>query len=222
MARRVKDLGPDCQVDDESKKVCCLVCKAAHPSGLSVWIARASWARHKGSPNHQDAVAFRENLEHEATKACERFEHHSKSAPVSLPTVLTHIVLPTIPHFGVPIGEDCNGISGANFDFTPEEEALYFPGIPTPEIAEKEQERLRREVERMMVEAIEDDLEGLDKDVTVSNIAHEMRNLGLEADEGDEEDLHAYLHGVAIDHDFAPYPTKTMFLLDVLDNLPRL
>ncbi|KAF8804944.1 hypothetical protein BYT27DRAFT_7047775, partial [Phlegmacium glaucopus] len=38
----------------------------------------------------------------------------------------------------------------------------------------------------------------------------------------DEDDIHEEFTGVPANHDYAPYPNKTMCFLDILDNLPRM
>ncbi|KAJ7443535.1 hypothetical protein FB451DRAFT_1189993 [Mycena latifolia] len=54
-------------------------------------------------------------------------------------------------------------------------------------------------------------------DLTVSNAAAALANLGLESDGEEEEEV--YSHD---DNDWSPHGSKAMFMLDLLDNLPHL
>ncbi|KAL6304493.1 hypothetical protein BKA93DRAFT_749693 [Sparassis latifolia] len=115
--------------------------------------------------------------------------------------------------------EDINGISlDSEPIFTDEELARFYPGVDE-NAHSTHQKLLRRECELLALRVQEEELDSVEED---ANIIQEFQNLGLEGEEGDEDNMHEEFTGVPVDHDFAPYGNKTMFLLNVLDNLPKL
>ncbi|KAI0317830.1 hypothetical protein OF83DRAFT_1171639 [Amylostereum chailletii] len=85
----------------------------------------------------------------------------------------------------------------------------------------RDRERLLRDAERFMHDLLPEDVE--DEDETVSSVARILQAMGFQDsdDEDEEPNLQHAMHE-AIDEKWAPYPNKTMYLLDILDNLPRL
>ncbi|KAI0263371.1 hypothetical protein BC834DRAFT_997123 [Gloeopeniophorella convolvens] len=69
-----------------------------------------------------------------------------------------------------------------------------------------------------------DDWEGGDEDETVTNVAHMLFELGVESDSDNMPAPPPRLPASSFssNDNWAPYPNKMMYLLDMLDNLPRL
>ncbi|KAF8263119.1 hypothetical protein EI94DRAFT_1704260 [Lactarius quietus] len=58
--------------------------------------------------------------------------------------------------------------------------------------------------------------------IVITHISHPHFTLGLENTEGAPDTTLRAFQSLSEDQDWSPYPNKTMYLLDMLDNLPRL
>ncbi|RDX47098.1 hypothetical protein OH76DRAFT_1484942 [Lentinus brumalis] len=125
--------------------------------------------------------------------------------------------------------QDIHGVSAADFLFTPDEQAAYFPELQSDILlAETAEELLRAEFERLVLQAQEEDVMGSLADIgseemleTASDQLPRPCERAPGVNEGDEQDLEAYLSGIPTDRQFPPYGTKTMFLLHCFMNTPH-
>ncbi|KAJ7122381.1 hypothetical protein C8R44DRAFT_736072 [Mycena epipterygia] len=120
--------------------------------------------------------------------------------------------------------EDTNGISAADFQDVMMQQADVLHAVDEPDdLMLKNVEALRREIEILKLQHLEAEFEGAD-DETVPQFVQEIRdNDMLQGNGEDEEGINQHFTGVPVNHDYAPYGTKTMCCLDiVLNNLPRL
>ncbi|KAK7472846.1 hypothetical protein VKT23_000953 [Stygiomarasmius scandens] len=91
-----------------------------------------------------------------------------------------------------------------------------------PELVQQQNvELLQQEFEMLRLQTHEQQLEGQVEDASIPDLADEFRVMGID-EEGDDEEMCQYLTGITEKTDFSPYSSKTSFLLDILDNLPRL
>ncbi|KAE9385751.1 hypothetical protein BT96DRAFT_1006762 [Gymnopus androsaceus JB14] len=195
-----KDLGPDCQ-ELSNETVSCLVCREAS-NGIVKVIQRHSWSKHCTSAEHTEAVCTRESRK-AAAEARQRNYNEAYNAPAgSLELDREYI-------------HASEGLS-----FTAEEQSQLFAPIDNNAIQKHNEDLLRQEFELLCLQANEV-LDGQPEDASVPELAAEFMALGLDK-EGEDEDMRKFLTGISTHEDYRPYKNKTTFLLDILDNLPRL
>ncbi|KAJ7479923.1 hypothetical protein FB451DRAFT_1172006 [Mycena latifolia] len=211
--------------------VLCKVCAAGVPAERRVWLGTRSALKHLGSDDHKKALGLLEDARRKADDL-ER-ERTAKSAAKDL----RDLRFSTVPNLRGPIAsgassgapslaesamwEDYN-LNGADFDAGDDaedphvrhdklhEEAQTF-GLWNPDGAARQLGLGNEDVAAQILE--EDEEEDF--------LAEIMRTAGLEDPEPNNIQGHHNSASPASSEWF-PYPSQIMFLLDTLDNLPRL
>jgi hypothetical protein len=226
------------ELDAQSGKIRCRECFEADPIKTN-WITRGSAKRHPETDEHLANIA--NNIERRAAEEMQRSRLHAtystlayaefnsgvpNLAPSSRPGLFdSNDSLPEL--ICEPEGDD--DVDDDNDFFSPLDNYIIPADMaPLENDPSAEREKLRREVELMMMEAERiDDLGAaeFDDDVTVTNVMNEMRGLGIgnticdvsfltnipdlntDADEAPEDD---HLAESRFDGDYAPYPNKVV------------
>ncbi|KAF5360251.1 hypothetical protein D9758_009151 [Tetrapyrgos nigripes] len=214
-------LGADARHHPVTGQISCNVCETAYIE-LANWMQEVSYRKsHLTSKKHLDAVTILAEQDRNRKMAQQQYQHLYNAPPISLTDNLIPVPTP-LPHWGSSSSFDINGLCDTDFQLTPEEAAAYFPPVESPEHQQSQQETfIQQELERLRFMALEDGFIG-DQDDTVPVLVQEFQSLGMEPDEGDCDQFVKTLTGVKNNPDYAPYESKTMCYLDLLDNLPCL
>ncbi|KAJ7614819.1 hypothetical protein FB45DRAFT_1108964 [Roridomyces roridus] len=217
---KARDLGDECQQD--GAKVSCNACHSVTGGTLRVWINRGSWKTHTDSAKHIAAVKSQQESASRAAQTAKQYRTLYSQKPVPLRNPEASLSQAPRPRFQpVRVEEDSNGISAADFRELMEDEFEDLQAAPGPEALDST-EILRREMEILQLQYLEEEFEGAD-DQTIPQLTEDFRQTELAARMGeDEDDAYEQFTGVNISHDYAPYGNKTSCYLDILDNLPRL
>ncbi|KAJ6615369.1 hypothetical protein B0H10DRAFT_2220401 [Mycena sp. CBHHK59/15] len=210
----------------ERAEVQCRMCNAGLLEEHCMWMLAKNGARHLASDEHKNAVDQVEN----AQRIQENLDRQRRAAQ-NVRIRVTQIPAPIAerPSVGVPLSTaelemwadyEENGASFTAGDEEEDVEAMHrrlaqqvdvFGLLDPKETAE----RLGFEGD----EAIAKDL--LQIEAEDDFLAEIMANAGL--DEQDPVDVHANASGIQQEGNaYFPYPNKTTFLLNILDNMPRL
>lgn len=222
---RSKPLPPEIELDPTTKKVRCKICKDGDPLGLGVWILKKSLDKHLESDAHKTEVLRKaERDEWAAANKARLQETYSGTAAQlqSRPTDDSQLEQPPAGMFDPVLDADDLAFDQYMADRAPPLIPTYIEPITHDPAVERE--RLRRQFEELMLQAEHEDEFGTgptEDDITVTNIANDFRSLDLD-DTQDDDDIQAQFSRVPIRSDYAPYPNKTMMLLNIVDNLPRL
>jgi hypothetical protein len=188
-----------------------------------------SWPNHLKTSTHLKAVETRDANKILAQVAQQQYHdlYTSHSVPLRSASVTIAPSNATNPTFDFALGRDVNGISVDDFEFNTTQQEALFPVHPTNMVASQNQaELLRREIEILHLEALDEEFEGAD-DETIPQMADEFRELGnyglhssqallmsehagLEPEEGNEDDVYEGFSGVPVTHNYAPYGNKTV------------
>ncbi|KAG6825637.1 hypothetical protein H0H92_002996 [Tricholoma furcatifolium] len=217
-----RDYGSDATLDPNTGKIGCHICRDAKGASALQWLAVSSWDAHLRSGGHIKSLQICQDTKQRADITRNNYTqlYASQSVPLQHASVSLSKQPPLAPRPRFA-GEDINGISSHNFDFTTNEQDILFAVDETSEIEEKSDSLLRRELERLHLIAIDEEFEGT-YDETVPQLASDFRDMGLGPEAANEEDVDEFFNRVGRDHDYSPYESKTMCYLDILDNLPRL
>ncbi|KAK7463484.1 hypothetical protein VKT23_006832 [Stygiomarasmius scandens] len=233
MAPPPKDLGPDCEIGEGPQKgyVACRICTVA--AGKDKWMKRHSWTKHISYPGHQSALLSRSSAVpspiHNGTMSqvlltTENYNRAYETPAIQLSQSVPPVTVSNFPSITSTseVDEQFLHLSEPGFTFSDNEREMLFPALhDTAFLQQQNEAALKREFEQLKMQALEEELEGQAEDASVPSLVHEIRALGLN-EEYDEDEIHSILTGLPNQSDFSPYTNKTTFLLDVLDNLPRL
>ncbi|KAJ3792663.1 hypothetical protein GGU11DRAFT_749747 [Lentinula aff. detonsa] len=216
-----KHLGPDCE-ELSNGMVLCNVCRdGKHGSNVKV-IQRHSWSKHCSSDEHQQALRTQDSRKLAAEETRKRYDEAYCAPAASLNHCIDPPVMTPIPTISSGLSHaDREYLHASLINFTPEEQAHYFAPVDQSAVQKHNEEVLQQEFDLLSLYAHEEMLDESPEDATVPDWAAEFQSLGLD-EEGNEEEMHQFLTGVSMHQDYQPYTNKTTFLLDVLDNLPRL
>ncbi|KDR74877.1 hypothetical protein GALMADRAFT_99137 [Galerina marginata CBS 339.88] len=225
-----KKPAPECfETDEASKMIRCLICKENDTVQQGTWIKHGSASQHIETNAHKLAVARREQLLQVQQEEERRLQeiYGGNTIPLSGNAQL----YPTYPRANMYGNQDAVDTDMDNQNSPPQAYMLCDADIPDLGIKpierpdpSQERERLRQQVEQLLLQAEHEDEFGSPDDpddLTSTNIAQAFADLDLE-EMLDEEEVFDYFNQVSPEHDYYPYPNKTTMLLDILDNLPRL
>jgi hypothetical protein len=215
----------DALVNLAAEKVGCIPCKEARNADFVSWMAFTSWPNHLKTAAHLKAVETRQMNEILAQQAQQQY--HALYTSHSVPLQHASVTMAPRPAFDVALGEDVNGIAAGDFEFDPMQQESLFPvHLVNMVSSDNQAELLRREIELLHLEALDEEFEGAD-DETVPRMADEFRELGtdglhplqfllmsehagLEPEEGNKDDVYEGFAGVPVTHNYAPYGNKTV------------
>ncbi|KAJ7108898.1 hypothetical protein C8R43DRAFT_1139825 [Mycena crocata] len=220
---KLKDLGMECLVHPTTGQVACNTCKKASGAEMLTYINRVSWKTHIHSPTHW--AATQKLMEQDSLEKATRqqyFDIYSmNSTSLQDPGMLNNTGNQRA-RFRPILDEDTNGIRAADFEDVVMQEIEAFTEPDPVDLAAENVEAIRRELEILRLEHLEQEFEGVD-DETIPQFADEIRgNTAISGDGDDEDAINEHFTGVPRNHNYAPYGNKTMCYLDILDNLPRL
>ncbi|KAF5374921.1 hypothetical protein D9758_000015 [Tetrapyrgos nigripes] len=216
-----ENLGTDARRHPITGQVSCNICETAYME-LASWMLEGSYRkRHLSSKKHTDAIKILTEQDRNCKMAQQQYQSLYNAPAITLtdnpPPLVTFL-----PAWGSSSDFDINGVCDTDFQLTPEEAAAYFPSVASPQSTQVQQEAfMQEELERLRFIALEDGFVG-DQDDTVPALIQEFQSVGRDSDEDDYEQFVERLTGVKNNPDYAPYESKTMCYLDLLNNLPRL
>lgn len=174
--------------DSQSGKVHCLACKETSSDGNGSWMLKGSAQKHTLGASHLSAVVAATESRRQATESAHHLQQPYYNSPDVYINPSTAVATPE-PHIGIFDAAADNDIP----DFLDDdgEFASSSPPIPigifpiTLEDPSAKQERLRRQVEILVMQAEQDDEFGGDgskNDSTITNIVEQFRLLGTSSD----------------------------------------
>lgn len=176
---RAKPLPEGVEQDPATKKVRCLICKEADPTGSGHWINKSSLKGHLDSDAHATEVLRKRERDEQSAADIRRLNETYSGADTIPNSDFRSPELDARPGLFDP-GPDFAQNSDFDMRFAEPLVPVYMePLVHDPEV---ERERLRRQVQDMLLEAEHEDEFGRDDDdddLTVPNIADEFQALGI-------------------------------------------
>ncbi|KAJ6587553.1 hypothetical protein DFH09DRAFT_230353 [Mycena vulgaris] len=174
-----KDLGPHCLVDEPTGKVCCLLCETVSGGDTHNWMNRASWKKHLESSAHLHSLEHVAQTQQTQAATHQQYNNVYSMSSTSLQApVLPDNPGPRRPQFRPVLpDEDMNGVSTADFDDLMMQEVDNLRALPELALADNS-ETLRREIEILNIQSLEDEFEGAD-DETIPQFVQEIRDNGM-------------------------------------------
>jgi hypothetical protein len=190
------------------------------------WLLHGSWAKHLALPGHINTKSQRTMNIQLAEQTHQQYEdvYTMHQTTFENPPLIPYKQQDTVHRFDYQF--DINGVAASDFEFTAEEQELFFlAGGPSNSI--DNDELLCREIEQMVLQSVEDEFEGAD-DETVPNLADYFCAHGLlvsllsaffmlmthfidlEPEDVDNDKVYQHFTGISSDHDYAPYGNKTV------------
>lgn len=160
---------PDWDQDDTGNKVCCRICAEVNPEGAGHWIARRGSAKHITTNAHLRSVALRQSRLGTSHTEAEDGSTSNLDNPYTAGTIELQDLEKSFENTSqritltgaVDATQDIHGVSAADFLFTQDEQAAYFPELPSDILlTQTAEELLRAEFERLVLQAQEEDVMG--------------------------------------------------------------
>ncbi|KAI0054541.1 hypothetical protein BV25DRAFT_1922595 [Artomyces pyxidatus] len=200
-------------VDDTGSKIRCKVCDKENSTIR--WLARTSHRQHLVTQQHMSAVAAEEE------RVATRERNREAAQQEATRTLRLNPVPPSSSRATQPALAKRPAYELEDLYLDHQGNEILFSAGEDPEVhASDARRRLAVEAE-MFVQSSGPREQVDDNDETVSSVVEMLRAMGIAPDEEPEADIQAFLNEAA-NSNWAPYPNKTFFLLDMLDNLPRL
>ncbi|KAF8953953.1 hypothetical protein BDZ97DRAFT_1766967, partial [Flammula alnicola] len=229
--RKAKTALPDfVELSDDCKKVRCNICKALHGQN-SGWIQKESLAYHLKSDVHAHSVVAQQNRESIRTAGEQSMQEESAIEErdfIMLSSTIKPAVTTTAP---VPRPSVEEQEMWDNHAFSNE---IFDAGIDHTAAAVEERKRLEQEATNFdlwrgadfLPEEDPNDGELLMDQLEQDDILTELlQNIDLNSPEATDlldEEVRGHTRQPKIPDAWSPYESKMMFLLDTLDNLPRM
>ncbi|KAK0467036.1 uncharacterized protein EV420DRAFT_1636071 [Desarmillaria tabescens] len=209
--------------NNATKQVRCLLCYEFDPFGAGRWMAPKSLKNHLKSTKHDSNRIRNDTQVQQQAIQNQKLANTYQDGTVTFETPATDVHLNSRTRMFTE--DEDTRMADDLADDSWMQQPLIPISIPEHLSFDPEEERncLHQQYIMMLEEAIlgSEDNNFDESDETTAFLADEFRAVDLEPS-SDEEDIANYFNGTSTSKDWSPYPNKTMALLDILDNLPRL
>ncbi|KAJ6548053.1 hypothetical protein B0H10DRAFT_1969390 [Mycena sp. CBHHK59/15] len=193
----------------ERAEVQCRMCNAGLPEERCVWMLARNGVRHLASDEHKSAVEQVKNARR-IQEDLDRQRHAAQNVRIRVTQIPAPIAeRPSVERGFIHRGDEEEDVEAMHRRLAQQVDVfgLLDPKETAERLGFEGDESIVKEL--LQIEA-EDDF-----------LAEIMANAGL--DEQDPADIHANASGIQREANaYFPYPNKTTFLLNILDNMPRL